>query len=132
MREGNLFERFLRGCAGRHKISQISVRPVQRQFNGNHPDEAETKEVAQTNGVESLPTWLGSLAKSRDGTWLLGASSRGHGAYASTKSTILNIASQNLCSFSMNGDNAEFNVRVDHGLHELVMDWLLDSTAPVS
>ena len=31
----------------------------------------------------------------------------------------------------INGDNAEFNLRVDHGLHELVSDWLMDSTAPV-
>ena len=30
-----------------------------------------------------------------------------------------------------NDDNAEFNLRVDHGLHESVRDWLLDSTAPV-
>ena len=37
------------------------------------------------------------------------------------------------CIFALiNGDNAEFNLRVDHGLHELVRDWLLDSTAPVS
>ena len=41
--------------------------------------------------------------------------------------------SQNLRSFSTNGDNVEFNLRsVDHGLHELIRDWLLDSTAPVS
>ena len=36
------------------------------------------------------------------------------------------------CIFALtNGDNAEFNICVDHGLHELVRDWLLDSTAPV-
>ena len=36
------------------------------------------------------------------------------------------------CIFALiNDDNAEFNLRVDHGLHELVRDWLLDSTAPV-
>ena len=29
------------------------------------------------------------------------------------------------------GDNVEFNLRADHGLHELIRDWLLDSTAPV-
>ena len=37
------------------------------------------------------------------------------------------------CIFVLiNGDNSEFNLRVGHGLHELVRDWLLDSTAPVS
>ena len=37
------------------------------------------------------------------------------------------------CIFALTtGDNAEFNLRVDHGLHELVRDWLLDSTAPIS
>ena len=36
------------------------------------------------------------------------------------------------CIFALiNDDYAEFNLRVDHGLHELVRDWLLDSTAPV-
>ena len=35
------------------------------------------------------------------------------------------------CIFALiNDDNAEFNLRVDHGLHKLVRDWLLDSTAP--
>ena len=29
------------------------------------------------------------------------------------------------------GDNVEFNLRTDHGLHKLVKGWLLDSTAPV-
>ena len=29
------------------------------------------------------------------------------------------------------GDNAEFNLRDDHGLHESVKDWLLDSIASV-
>ena len=32
----------------------------------------------------------------------------------------------------INDDNAEFNLHGDHGLHELVRDWLLGSTAPVS
>ena len=37
------------------------------------------------------------------------------------------------CIFALiNDDNAEFNLRVDHGLHELVRDWLLDSSAPAS
>ena len=36
------------------------------------------------------------------------------------------------CIFALiTGDNVEFNLRADHGLHELVRDWLLDSTAPV-
>ena len=36
------------------------------------------------------------------------------------------------CIFALiNDDNAEFNLRVNHGLHELVRDWLLDSAAPV-
>ena len=36
------------------------------------------------------------------------------------------------CIFALiNDNNAEFNLRVDHGLHELVRDWLLDSTPPV-
>ena len=36
------------------------------------------------------------------------------------------------CMFALiTGDNVEFNLRADHGLHELVRDWLLDSTAPV-
>ena len=37
------------------------------------------------------------------------------------------------CIFAViNGDNAEFNLQIDHRLRELVRDWLLDSTAPVS
>ena len=28
------------------------------------------------------------------------------------------------------GDNVGFNQRADHVLHELIKDWLLDSTAP--
>ena len=36
------------------------------------------------------------------------------------------------CIFALiTGDNVEFILRADHGLHELVKDWLLDSTAPV-
>ena len=29
------------------------------------------------------------------------------------------------------GDNVKFNIHADNGLHELVREWLLDSTAPV-
>ena len=37
------------------------------------------------------------------------------------------------CIFALiNGGNAEYNLCADHGLHQLVRDWLLDSTAPVS
>ena len=37
------------------------------------------------------------------------------------------------CIFALiTGDNVEFNLRADHGLHDLVKNWLLDSTAPVS
>ena len=37
------------------------------------------------------------------------------------------------CIFALiNGDNVEFNLRADHGLHELVKAWLLDSTAATS
>ena len=36
------------------------------------------------------------------------------------------------CIFALiNDDNEEFNLRVDHSLHELVKDWRLGSTAPV-
>ena len=36
------------------------------------------------------------------------------------------------CIFALiTGNNVEFNLRADHGLHELVKDWLLGSTAPV-
>ena len=36
------------------------------------------------------------------------------------------------CIFALiTGDNVEFNLRADHGLHKLVKGWLLDSTAPV-
>ena len=43
------------------------------------------------------------------------------------------------CIFALiTGDNVEFNFRSDHGLHELVsdwlngfLDWLLDSAAPI-
>ena len=36
------------------------------------------------------------------------------------------------CMFALiTGDNVEFNLRAHHGPHELVRDWLLDSTAPV-
>ena len=36
------------------------------------------------------------------------------------------------CIFALvTGDNVEFKLHVDHGLHELVKDCLLDSTAPV-
>ena len=36
------------------------------------------------------------------------------------------------CIFALiTGDNVEFSLCADHGLHELVRDWLLDSTAPV-
>ena len=36
------------------------------------------------------------------------------------------------CIFAfITGDNGVFNLRADHGLHELIRDWLLDSTAPV-
>ena len=35
------------------------------------------------------------------------------------------------CIFALiTGDNVEFNLRFGHGLHKLVKDWLLDSTAP--
>ena len=35
------------------------------------------------------------------------------------------------CIFALvTGDNVEFNLRADHGLHEFVKDWLLNSTAP--
>ena len=37
------------------------------------------------------------------------------------------------CNFALiTGDNVEFNLRADHGLHELVKAWLLDSTAATS
>ena len=37
------------------------------------------------------------------------------------------------CIFALiTDDNVEFNLRPDHGLHELVKVWLLDSTAPAS
>ena len=37
------------------------------------------------------------------------------------------------CIFALiTGDNVEFNLRADRSLHELVRDWLLDSTAPAS
>ena len=36
------------------------------------------------------------------------------------------------CIFApITGDNVEFNLRADHGIHELIKDWLLGSTAPV-
>ena len=36
------------------------------------------------------------------------------------------------CIFALTtGDNVEFNLRDDHGLRELVRDWLLDYTVPV-
>ena len=36
------------------------------------------------------------------------------------------------CIFALiTGDNVEFNLHANHGLRELVRDWLLDSTAPV-
>ena len=35
------------------------------------------------------------------------------------------------CIFALiTGDNVEFNLHADHGLHELNRDWLLDSAAP--
>ena len=30
-------------------------------------------------------------------------------------------------SLFITSDNVEFNLRADHGLHELIKDWLLDS-----
>ena len=34
------------------------------------------------------------------------------------------------CIFALiTGDNVEFDLRADHGLHELIRDWLLDFTA---
>ena len=37
------------------------------------------------------------------------------------------------CIFALlAGDNVEFNLRADHGLHILVKNWLLDSTVPAS
>ena len=45
---------------------------------------------------------------------------------------IIHLESSQYPFNKINGDNAEFNLRVDHGLHELVRDWLLGSTAPVS
>ena len=36
------------------------------------------------------------------------------------------------CIFALiTADNVEFNLRADHGLQELVRDWLMESTAPV-
>ena len=36
------------------------------------------------------------------------------------------------CSFALiTGNNVELNLRADQGLHELVKDWPLNSTAPV-
>ena len=101
LRGGNLLERFLPGSAGRHKISQVSVWPVQRDSStGITQRKLRPRKLPITAELRAIANMVGKSSEEQRRHMASRCIQQRARRIRINKSTILNITSQNLRSLS--------------------------------